>query len=226
MPRKLIETDAMVQLDSAANPSFAIIWLHGLGADGHDFVSLVPELIQPNWPGIRFIFPHAPERAVTINGGAHMRAWYDIKSLDRTALGEAPGIRDSIKTVAALIEKCGDSGIAAERVFIAGFSQGGAVALCAALRHPAKLAGIIALSTYLPLLEQLAEEASEANAHIPVFMAHGVQDPVVPITLGEASANALRARGLKIDWHSYRMPHSLCGEEINDLTAWLGKRLV
>ena len=211
--------------DSAANPTHAVIWMHGLGADGHDFEPIVPELCARNWPGIRFVFPHAPVRSVTINGGMRMRAWYDIRSLDRTALGEAPGLRDSIDAIGELIEMLIGQGFASERIFIAGFSQGGAVALCTALRYAKPLAGIIALSTYLPLAEKLPTELSPANAKVPIFMAHGVQDPVVVMDLGLLSAGQMRGLGLTVDWYQYPMPHSVCNEEILALRAWLQPRL-
>ena len=215
-----------LQIDTGLNPTWGVIWLHGLGADGHDFEPIVPELCARTWPAIRFVFPHAPVRPVTINGGARMRAWYDIKSLDRTALGEAPGIRESIATIAEIILAFGKQGITPERTFIIGFSQGGALALSAALRYPEKLAGVVALSCYLPLAESLVTEANLANASIPVFMAHGVQDPVVPMALGQLSAQILRARGLSVDWHQYPMPHSVCAEEIADLRTWMAARLL
>ena len=221
-----MNTVHQVQLDTGAAPTWGVIWLHGLGADGHDFEPIVPELCARNWPAIRFVFPHAPVRPVTINGGARMRAWYDIKSLDRTALGEAPGIRESIDTVSKIIAAFVHQGITPERTFIIGFSQGGALALSAALRYPEKLAGVVALSCYLPLAESLATEAAPENAKVPVFMAHGVQDPVVPMALGQLSAQILRARGLSVDWHQYPMPHSVCAEEIADLRAWMAARLL
>jgi phospholipase/carboxylesterase len=213
------------QIDTGPAPNWGVIWLHGLGADGHDFVPIVPELVTKHWPAIRFVFPHAPVRAVTINGGARMRAWYDIKTLDRAALGEAPGIRESIALVAEIVGDLGTHGIAPEHIFVIGFSQGGALALSAALRFPQKLAGVVALSCYLPLAESLATEADPANANLPVFMAHGVQDPVVPMALGTLSAEILRARNLTVDWHQYPMPHSVCAEEIRDLREWMGARL-
>lgn len=212
--------------DSAATPRYAVIWMHGLGADGHDFEPIVPELCGRDWPGIRFVFPHAPVRPVTINGGMRMRAWYDIRSLDRTALGEAPGLRESIDAVGEIIEMLIGQGFASERIFIAGFSQGGAVALCAALRYPKALAGIIALSTYLPLAEKLATELSLANAKLSIFMAHGIHDPVVGMELGLLSAGQLRNLGLSVDWYQYPMPHSVCPEEILALRAWMQSKLV
>jgi phospholipase/carboxylesterase len=212
--------------DTGREPKNAVIWLHGLGADGHDFAPIVPELCASNWPAIRFVFPHAPMRPVTINGGMRMRAWYDITTLDRSALGEAPGLRDSIAMVAKLIQGLEAQDIASENIFIAGFSQGGAVALCAALRHPKPLAGAIALSTYLPLMDSLASELRAQNAKLPIFMAHGTHDPVVPLSLGQLSADALRARQLPLDWHSYPMQHSVCAEEIADLRQWLTGKLL
>jgi phospholipase/carboxylesterase len=212
--------------DTGRDPKHAVIWLHGLGADGHDFVPIVPELCAPNWPAIRFVFPHAPMRPVTINGGMRMRAWYDITTLDRSALGEAPGLRDSIATVGGLIQGLEAENIVSENIFIAGFSQGGAVALCAALRHPKPLSGVIALSTYLPLMDSLSSEMRAQNAKLPIFMAHGTHDPVVPLSLGQLSADALRARQLPLDWYSYPMQHSVCAEEIADLRQWMTGKLM
>lgn len=211
--------------DSGLNPTYAVIWMHGLGADGHDFEPIVPELCDRQWPSIRFIFPHAPVRPVTISGGTRMRAWYDIRSLDRTALGEAPGLRDSIQAIGELIELLITQGFASERIFIAGFSQGGAVALCTALRYPKTLGGIIALSTYLPLAEKLPSELNAANAKVPIFMAHGLYDPVVVMDLGLLSAKQLRDLGIAVDWFQYPMPHSVCNEEILALRTWLGPKL-
>jgi phospholipase/carboxylesterase len=214
-----------VETETAPNPTHAVIWLHGLGADGNDFAPIVPELVDRSWPALRFVFPHAPMRAVTINGGMRMRAWYDIKGQRIEDKQDEPGIRESIVQLDALIAREVERGIAAERVLIAGFSQGGAIALAGGVRHAQRLAGIIALSTYLPLQAATATERSAANAQVPVFMAHGSFDPVVPQPLGEASRDALAWLGYTIDWRSYPMAHQVCAEEITDLRAWIGARL-
>jgi len=199
----------------------AVVWLHGLGADGHDFEPLVDELRLPETPAVRFVLPHAPLRPVTINGGQRMRAWYDIAGFDRRAPQDETGIRESAAAVAALVSRERERGIAACRIVLAGFSQGGAMALFVAPRTPERLAGVIALSTYLPLGERLAAEAHPANAALPLFMAHGRFDPVVPFAAGEASCQALRAQGYAVDWRSYPMAHSVCDEEVADLREFL-----
>jgi phospholipase/carboxylesterase len=199
----------------------AVILMHGLGADGHDFESLVPDLRLPRLPAIRWVFPHAPHRAVTINGGYGMRAWYDIESLDHHAGQDEAGIRESAGAVRALVQRERERRIAAHRIVLAGFSQGGAMALFAGLRQPERLAGILALSSYLPLSSTLAAEAHPANASVPIFMAHGTFDPVVPMPLGEGSRDLLRSRGYDVDWHTYPMPHRVSGEEVADIRDWL-----
>lgn len=214
-----------VERETGANPTHSIIWLHGLGADGNDFVPLIPELIGKDWPPIRFVFPHAPVQPVTINGGMAMRAWYDIKGADIADKQDEDGIRASMAEVGELIAREADRGVPAERIVLAGFSQGGAIALSAGLRFPQQLAGILALSTYLPLHESLAAERSEANAATPILQAHGSMDPVVPMQLGTASRDALRSLGYGVDWHDYPMAHQVCQEEINDLRNWLTARL-
>lgn len=206
-------------------PQFSIIWLHGLGADGHDFQPIVPQLVRPGWPALRFVFPHAPVRAVTINGGARMRAWYDILGFEIAQRQDAKGVRESISQVAELISREIERGVPSERIFLAGFSQGGAIALAAGLREPRRLAGVLALSTYLPLADQLAQERSDANRELPIFMAHGSQDPVVAESLGSMSRDRMRSLGYVIDWHSYPMPHAVCPAEIGDIADWLQKRL-
>jgi phospholipase/carboxylesterase len=215
-----------VILETGKSPRWAVIWLHGLGADGHDFEPIVPELIGPDWPALRFIFPHAETRPVTINGGMRMRAWYDIKSLDRSALGEADGMRASIARIHAMIADLEHAGIASSQVFLIGFSQGGAMAYAAGLRYPQRLAGIAALSAYLPLQSSLDSEASKANMQTPIFAAHGLQDPVVPLALGLGSAELLKAKAWPIGWHTYHMAHSVCAEEIQDLHVWMHRRIV
>jgi phospholipase/carboxylesterase len=214
-----------VELETAPNPSHAIIWLHGLGADGNDFKPIVPELVDRAWPPLRFVFPHAPVRPVTINGGMRMRAWYDILGPQIAAQQDAAGIRASIAALEELIAREGERGIPSGRVILAGFSQGGAIALAGGVRHAAKLGGIIALSTYLPLDGLTATERSPANANLPIFMGHGSFDPVVPHVLGALSRDALTKLGYDVEWHSYPMAHQVCPPEIADLRAWIAKRL-
>ena len=199
----------------------SIIWLHGLGADGHDFEPIVPELGLAEDLAVRFIFPHAPERAVTINGGMVMRAWYDILGLDIRRDEDIEGLRTSETQVRALVEREVSRGVSEERIVLAGFSQGGAIALQAGVRHPRRLAGIMALSTYLTLPEQLESEANPANGDCPIFMAHGTHDPVVPYEGGQLSRQALEAQGYEIEWREYPMQHSVCAEEIADISSWL-----
>jgi phospholipase/carboxylesterase len=214
-----------VETETAASPRHAIIWLHGLGADGNDFAPIVPELVGHEWPPVRFVFPHAPVRPVTINNGMSMRAWYDIRGMAIADKQDEAGIRASIAQVDELIEREAGRGIPAERVLLAGFSQGGAIALTGGVRHAAKLAGIVALSTYLPLETMTAAERSPANARVPIFFGHGSFDPVVPQALGTASRDALLQLGYDVAWHSYPMAHQVCAEEIGDLRAWIGARL-
>jgi phospholipase/carboxylesterase len=214
-----------VEKETGANPSWSIIWLHGLGADGNDFAPIVPELVSPSWPAVRFVFPHAPVQAVTINNGMAMRAWYDIYGFDLTAQQDESGMRASIQHVEALIAREHERGVPSERIVLAGFSQGGAIALAAGLRFPEKLAGIVALSTYLPMASKLATERSDANADIPIFWGHGTADPVVILQRGVDSRAALEALGYRVDWHTYVMPHAVCPQEIADLKQWIGERL-
>ncbi len=214
-----------VELESAPNPSAAVIWLHGLGADGHDFAGLVPELDLSNCPPIRFVFPHAPSMPVTVNGGYVMPAWYDILGPNLVSQQDAAGIQASERAIVALIAHEVARGIPAERIVLAGFSQGCAMALHTGLRLPQRLAGIMALSGYLPLAERLAAERHAANARTPVFMAHGTQDPVVVLARGEASRDALATLGQPVQWHSYPMPHSLHPREIADISAFLAQVL-
>ena len=211
----LLET---LEIETGASPRAAVIWLHGLGADGHDFEPIVPELGLPAAPTLRFVFPHAPLQAVTINGGAVMRAWYDITGDGRQ---DAAGIRASQTRVEALIARERARGVAAPSIVLAGFSQGGAVALQTGLRHPERLAGILALSAYLPLPDTLAHEASEANRGVPIFMGHGTEDPLIPLSWATRSRDHLVALGYAIEWREYQMPHSVCAEEIEDVGRWL-----
>lgn len=214
-----------VETETAANPVYSIIWLHGLGADGHDFAPIVPELVSPQWPAIRFVFPHAPVRPVTINNGMAMRAWYDIYAFDAQAPQDDAGIRASIAEVEALIAREQERGVPSARILLAGFSQGGAIALAAGLRHAQTLAGIIALSTYVPIAGTLAAERNTANAGVPIFWGHGTFDPVVVLQRGVASRAMLEALGYAVQWHTYPMPHAVCPDEIADLRRWIGERL-
>ncbi len=212
-----------VIVETGANPAWSVIWMHGLGADGHDFEPLVPELVDDATPALRFIFPHAPVRPVTINNGYQMRAWYDIIGIDRRAREDGAGIAASAAQIGSLIRAENARGIATNRIVLAGFSQGGAMALHIATRHPEKFAGIIALSCYLPLAREFATDRSAANFTTPIYMAHGVQDPVVPLALGDESRRILEGTGYRVEWHSYPMPHSLCEQEVADLRAYLGR---
>jgi phospholipase/carboxylesterase len=211
----LLET---VETATRGAPELAVIWLHGLGADGHDFEPIVPELGLGI--GVRFVFPHAPIRPVTINGGLPMRAWYDIVGFD-AATEDAAGIRASAAAVARLVDREVERGVAAERIVLAGFSQGGAIALQLGLREPRRLAGVLALSTYLPLAATLAAEKSAANADMPIFMAHGAADPLIPLAHADASRRALEREGYAVDWRVYPMAHAVCLAEIEAIGAWL-----
>ena len=203
----------------------AVIWLHGLGADGHDFEPVVPALALPASLGVRFVFPHAPRIPVSINEGMVMPAWYDIRdpSLDRRV--DEAGVLRSSEAVLRLLVRETERGIPPRRIVLAGFSQGGAVALHLGLRHPERLAGILALSTYLVRGDSLEAERSRANRDVPIFLAHGTEDPMVPIAHGEAARDRLRAMGYPVRWRSYRMAHQVCPEEIGDIGAWLGEVL-
>ena len=225
MSHRIQESVDAVVLAPATPASASVIWLHGLGADGHDFVPIVPELKLPPAPGIRFVFPHAPARPVTLNMGMRMRAWYDIKTLTAEGRADEPGIRESVAVVGQLITAERALGIAPGRIVIAGFSQGGALALNAALRHPEPLAGILALSAYLPLQALLANELAEANRQTPILMCHGQFDPVLPLALGVMACNWLRSSGYKVEWKEYPMQHQVCLPEIQDIAAWLRARL-
>jgi phospholipase/carboxylesterase len=218
----LLET---VERDTGPAPEWTVLWLHGLGADGHDFEPIVPQLVRPRWPAIRFVFPHAPVRAVTINGGARMRAWYDIRDFDLANRADEAGVDESVSQVQALVAREGARGVPRSRILLAGFSQGGAVALAAGLRSAEPYSGLIALSTYLPSAHKAEATLAPGAASQPVFMAHGLQDPVVPYAAGEQSAALLRKLGFAVDWHHYPMPHAVCAEEIADLGDWV-ERLV
>jgi phospholipase/carboxylesterase len=214
-----------VEIQTGREPVASVIWLHGLGADGHDFEPIVPELVRPGERPLRFVFPHAAVRPVTINNGFAMRAWYDIIGIDRRSAEDEPGIRASYARIAELIRRENARGIATERIVLAGFSQGGAMALFAGVRYPQKLAGIMGLSCYQVLAGQFTAERQPANASTPVFMAHGVQDPVVPLLMGEDACRQLQAAGYPVEWHAYSMPHSVCPQEVADIAAWLRRVL-
>ena len=220
MPAEVLPS---IELDTAPNPTASVIWLHGLGADGNDFVPIVPELRLSQSLRVRFVFPHAPVRAVTINNGMRMRAWYDIAAADLNSRADLIGVRESQAQLEALIERETARGMPSERIVLAGFSQGGAIALYTGLRHAERLAGIMALSTYLIAPDKLATEAIAANRGVPIFMAHGTADPVVRLQWGEASKRMLEAAGYPIEWHTYRMEHSVCLEEVQAIGAWLTK---
>jgi phospholipase/carboxylesterase len=213
-----------VEQDSDRTADAVVIWLHGLGADGHDFASLPPQLGMPSGLAIRYVFPHAPEMPVTLNMGMRMRAWYDIVSLDARGQDEA-GIRRSAAAIDALVAGEIERGVPAERIVLAGFSQGAAMALFTGLRYPDRLGGIIALSGYLPLTAALSDEAAPANRQLDVFQAHGRHDEVVPYALGHGSAEGLRAAGYRVDWREYAMAHQVCLEEVQDIGRWLTGRL-
>jgi phospholipase/carboxylesterase len=227
MPMRLqtTETDEAVTRSPGPAARASVIWLHGLGADGHDFVPLVPELGLPDRLAVRFVFPHAPQRAVTINNGYVMRAWYDIKSLAPDGRADPAGLAESVARVATLVAAEVALGVPAGRIVIAGFSQGGAVALHAALRYAEPLAGVLALSSYLPLHGSVATEASSANRRLPILMCHGREDPVLPMSLAELSRDTLVALGYAVAWKEYPMRHEVCREEIADIAAWLLARL-
>ncbi|MBS0365223.1 MAG: dienelactone hydrolase family protein [Proteobacteria bacterium] len=210
-----------VEIETGPGPTAAVIWLHGLGADGHDFAPIVPELVRRGERALRFVFPHAPVRPVTLNGGYAMRAWYDIAALERAARQDEAGIRASQGRIETLIQRENERGIRTERIVLAGFSQGGAMALFAGTRHGTRLAGIMGLSCYMLLAAKLAAERSAANDATPIFLAHGRQDPVVACSLGEETRRLLQDAGYPVEWHPYDMPHAVCPQEVADIAAWL-----
>jgi phospholipase/carboxylesterase len=214
-----------IQIETAPNPTVAVIWLHGLGADGSDFVPIVEELDLRGCPPIRFVFPHAPTMPVTINNGYVMRAWYDILEMDLVRREDEAGLRHSQKLVEHLIAQEKARGIPANRIILAGFSQGCAMTLQTGLRHPEKLAGLLGLSGYLPILATVTSERHSANHNTPIFLAHGRADPIVPIERAEKSRDVLNELGYPVEWHEYMMPHSVCEEEIQDIGAWLRRVL-
>ncbi len=210
---------------TSENTEFTVIWMHGLGADGHDFVPVIPELKLPASLGIKFIFPHAPVRPVTLNNGMEMPAWYDLLSLDRSKTANEDDILTTVTWINQMIDAEIESGTPSDKILLAGFSQGGVIALHTGLRYPQRLAGIMALSTYIPFKENVIAQASDVQKGLPIFAAHGEHDPVIPFASYQDYAPALKAEGYKIETHSYPMEHSLCLEEINDISAWLQKVL-
>ena len=214
-----------IEIETAPNSQAAVIWLHGLGADGNDFVPLVNELDLSGAPGIRFVFPHAKTMPVTINGGYVMRAWYDITGAELTRREDEGGLRASQRDVEALIAREKARGIPASRIILAGFSQGCAMTLQTGMRHPEKLAGMLCLSGYLPLAPVAAAERTDESLATPVFMAHGTHDNVVPFVRAQQSAQVLKELGYQVEWREYAMQHSLCLEEVQDISAWIRKVL-
>jgi phospholipase/carboxylesterase len=213
LPAEIVQTNS--------SPTASVIWLHGLGADGHDFAPIVPQLGLPQDLGIRFIFPHAPAMPVTINNGYIMPAWYDVASIDLRQAQDRDGIVQSQQRVVQLIENEISNGIAADRIVLAGFSQGGAIALYTGLRFAQRLGGIMALSTYVPLADSTGAERSDNNNNVPIMMAHGEYDQTIPLQAGVDSKEFLNQLGYEVSWHTYPMEHSVCGEEVGDISAWL-----
>lgn len=214
-----------IESQTGIEPAYSVIWLHGLGADGHDFESMPAQLGLSKDKAVRFIFPHAPMRAITINGGMVMRGWYDITGMEFVHQEDAAGMNESKKIVETLIQQENQRGIATANIVLAGFSQGGAIALHTGLRYPEKLAGILALSTYLPLSETVAEELSDANGKTPVLYAHGTYDPVIPLLLAEASRQKLQDLNVPVEWKTYPIQHSVAPEEIEHIAEWLNRVL-
>jgi phospholipase/carboxylesterase len=220
----MISTLPHLELETAPNPTASIVWMHGLGADGNDFVPIVDEMELPARP-IRFVFPHAPVRAVTINGGFQMRAWYDVVTDDFSRREDEAGVHESQEMIEALIRRENERGIPCGDIVLAGFSQGGAMALHTGLRYPERLAGILALSTYVPISKTLEAEMSPANRDVPIFMAHGTADPVIPLWLAGSSRQLLERLGYDVQWHEYEMGHSVMWEEVADISRWLQRVL-
>jgi phospholipase/carboxylesterase len=214
-----------VEIETGRKPTGAVIWLHGLGADGHDFAPIVPQLVSPDERPLRFVFPHAPVRPVTINNGMSMRAWYDILGFDRGAPQDVAGIRASDALVGELIRRENERGIPSNRIVLGGFSQGGAISLFSGVRYPEKLAGLMGLSCYLLLEDLLPAERTRANYQTPIFLAHGTQDPVVDVRRGTEARQLLEAGGYPLEWHTYPMPHAVCPPEVDDMGAWLRRIL-
>ena len=214
-----------VEIEPTGTAHSSVIWMHGLGADAHDFEPIVPELRLPPELGIRFVFPNAPIRPVTVNGGMRMRAWYDVLSMDLPRQEDPDGVYASERAIYELLEREKKRGVPAERIVLAGFSQGGAMALHTALRYPDRLAGILALSCYLPLASQLNGERRSANRQTPIFMAHGDYDAVIPLSYGQQSAALLESLAYRVEWQDYGMGHEVCWQEIQDVAGWLGRVL-
>ena len=212
---------APIIVETAETVDAAVIWLHGLGADGHDFAPVVPQFNLPNTLGVRFIFPHAPMRAITINGGMPMRAWFNMTAISESAAIDHQGLSESTDVINELIRQQHQKGIPDNKIVLAGFSQGGALALHAALHYPKQLAGVIALSTYIPTGAEITQSILPSNNSTPIFMAHGQSDTLVPYSLGEKSYRMLHKIGLNISWHTYPMAHSVCNDEIDDIGEWL-----
>jgi phospholipase/carboxylesterase len=210
-----------VEVQTGAAPEAAIVWMHGLGADGHDFEPIVPELELPAVPAVRFVFPHAPVRPVTINGGVPMRAWYDVRDDRGVRREDEAGVRASERAIAALLARERERGVPPGRTVLAGFSQGGAMALHSGLRFPERLAGILALSCFLPLADRLADEASAANRDVPIFLAHGRADPLIPLARAQQARDLLLALGYRVEWREYPIPHAVSPPEIADIARWL-----
>ena len=223
--REMFVARDAVEIETGPGPVGTLIWLHGLGADGHDFEPIVPELVAPHERALRFVFPHAPLRPVTLNGGFAMRAWYDIVSLDRQGPEDERGVRESQTAIETLIARENARGITSEHIVLAGFSQGGALALYTGTRHRDRLAGIMGLSCYTVLGTRFGAERAPANQATPIFLAHGSQDPVVPPLLGEQARRLLADGGYAVEWHTYSMPHSVCPQEVTDIAAWLRRVL-
>ena len=210
-----------IEINPKTQATASVIWLHGLGADGNDFAPIVPELHLPETLAVRFIFPNAPEIPVTINNGYVMRAWYDIVSMSIDQRTDEKGVFCSVAALTDLIEKEIDRGIPADKIILAGFSQGAVIALTTGLLYPKRLGGIMGLSGYLPHADKIFAEASQANQSVPIFLAHGTQDPVVPFMLGQMACDLLTKHHYQVSWHRYMMPHSVCGEEIKDISEWI-----
>ena len=217
----LLET---IEIETAPGPRAAVIWMHGLGADGHDFAGIERQVTPPG-AAVRYVYPHAPMMAVTINNGCVMRAWYDVFGVAGERREDEAGVRASQERIEKLIEREKARGIPARAIVLAGFSQGGAMALHTGLRHPERLAGIMALSCFLPIAHALAAEASAANRDVPIFMVHGTGDPLIPVTRARGARDVLLGLGYKVDWREYPMPHSVCPQEIEDIATWLERIL-
>ena len=222
---ELRELDPPVVIESSRAAAAAVVWLHGLGADGHDFEPVAAEFGRSGLDDIRYVFPHAPVRPITVNGGMKMRAWYDIAGSELDRGTDEEGVRESAAIARALVDEQIASGIPARRVVLAGFSQGGAIALFAGLRLPYRIAGILALSTYLPAEGSLAAQAHSANSDVPIFLAHGSHDPLISLALSERSRAVMANLGYTVETHTYPIPHSVCPEEIRDIANWLSRVL-